>query len=422
MKAQNPEAAQSVRAQTHRVLQAYMVLHRTARTHALNNDAMVAPIQGIIEVLNALMDMAGTCEFLLSGTVCVANGLVTVPDLSQLEMVREVASEMRAKNIGGFRLFMRLSPEKARMLTGALLAGTVGVAPGGEFEILAAGPIEAMLRELHRNEVESITKRNPGERATQLYGALVSAVQRTVDAARSDQQVGKALSMSRVMRELIEGGQTAPDVMLGLALLRDERIPYLPRHLAGTTILAVLVGLEMRLKRSELLHLANVALLHEVGVAAYGEHLERAGRDLSPEDRQLVKDLPLLSARMFLRRRGLDHESLRNVLATVECKRPFDKPVSTSSQATATLRTMVSARIVQACSTFDSMTSNRPFRAALTIPAALQKIESGEPRMDARVMHALVSILGDPRRLIVRARPPAPPPTPRQRPQGPAPA
>jgi len=393
---------------TERVLQAFVVLHRTARTHALTNDAMNAPLQAFVDAINGMIDATGACEFLISGTVCVANGVLAVPELSQLHVVRDVAEELRAHDVGGFRVFGRADVLRARALTSALLAGTRGIAPNGEFEVLNAGPIEAMLRELHETEVQNITHRDPTERALNLYAALVSVVQRTVEAARSGQQVGKALSTSRVMRELIDGGQTVPHIMLSLALLRDERLPYLPRHLAGTTILSTLVALELRLTRGELLHIANVALLHEVGVAAYGAHLESAGRDLSPEDRQLVKDLPLLSARMFLRRRGLDHEALRNVLSAAECKRPWDQPLLASSSSIAstasTGRTMLSARIVQACSTFDAMTSNRPFRAAMPVTAALAKIQGGDPRLDPRVMHALVAVLGDPRRLIARAR------------------
>ncbi|MBM4279505.1 MAG: hypothetical protein FJ137_01655 [Deltaproteobacteria bacterium] len=416
MKTQTPERQLAVRSLSQQALQAFMVLHRTARTHALNNDAIVAPLQGLIQAVNRLFDATGSCEFILSGTVCVTNGVIAVPELGQLEMVREVACELRARQVGGFRVFGRLGLEQARTLTTALLAGTIGVPRGGEFEVIAAAPIEAMLRDLHQTEVESITRRDAGDRAVELYGAMLTVVHRTIDGARSG-QITKVLSTSRVMRELIECGQTAPQAMLGAALLRDERIPYLRRHLAGTTILAVLVGLELRLSRGDLLHLANVALMHEVGVAAYGEHLERAGRDLSPEDRQLIKDLPLLSARMFLRRRGLHHESLRNLLAAVESKRPYDQPVAPTS-VSSTPRTMIAARIVQACSTFDALTSNRPFRAALTIPAALQKLEAGEPRVDPRVMNALVLVLGDPRRLVVRARAAAAASAPRPRVQG----
>jgi HD-GYP domain-containing protein (c-di-GMP phosphodiesterase class II) len=416
MKAQKQEALAAMRDVTQRMLQAFMVLHRTARTHALNNEALVAPMQGVVDVVNSLFELTGACEFLLSGTVCVANGTITVPELSQLEMVREVAAELRAKNVGGFRVFGQATPERIRGLMAALVAGAIGVPASGEFEVLASGPIEATLRELHRNEVESITRRDPAERAVALYGALITVVQRTVEAARTGRQSGKAFSTSRVMRELIEGGQSAPHVLLALALQRDERLPYLLRHLANTTILSILVGLELKQSRGDLLHLANVALMHEAGVAAYGEHLERAGKDLSPEDRQLVKDLPLLSARMFLRRRGLDHESLRNVLASVECKRPYDDPVSASTSGSQ--RTMMGARIVQACSTFDALTSNRPFRAALAIPVALQKIEAGQPKVDPRVMHALVAVLAEPRRLIARPRAAAPAP----RPRAPAPA
>jgi hypothetical protein len=408
----------AMRSTAERVLQTFVVLHRTARTHALNNDAMNAPLQAFVDALRALVDATGASEFLLSGTVCVANGVLAIPDLPLLPIVRDVAAELRARDVGGFRLFVRADATIGRTLMSALLEGRVGVDPQGGFEVLRAGPIEAKLRELHEAEVRVITHADPAERALNVYAALIAVVQRIVEAARSGHHVDRALSTSRVMREVIDAGQTIPHVLLPLVFLRDDRLPYLQRHLAGTTILSVLVALELRLPRGELMNVANVALLHEVGVAAYGAHLESAGRDLSAADRQLVKELPLLSARMFLRRRGLNEDSLRSVLSTIECKRPYDQPLAPSSSSTAAGRTMLAARIVQACSTFDAMISARPFRPALPVTAALAKMQGGDPRVDPRVLHALVLVVGEPRRLLVRASATAGSTSPRVRTQG----
>jgi hypothetical protein len=397
----NRAADVAMREMSQRIMQAFVVLHRTARTHALANDAMQAPLQTLADTINGLIDATGSCEFMLSGTMCVANGVIAVPELNALPVVRDVSNELKAHNVGGFRAFARVNLDRARALTAALLGGALGVSQGGEFEILASGPIEAMLRELHDSELARIEGSDQRERACTVYAALLEVVQRTAESARAGQQVSKGASMSRVMRELIETAETAPAALLPLALLRSERIAYLPRHLAGTAILSVLVGLELKLQRSELLHVAQVALLHEVGVAAYGAHLETAGRDLAPHDRQLVKELPLLSARIFLRRRGLDRESLRNMVAAVECKRPYDQPLAAS---TTTARTMLGARIVQACSTFDAMTSSRSFRPAMPALDALRKFEAGDPRLDPSVLQALVSILVDPARLVMSSR------------------
>jgi hypothetical protein len=97
------------------------------------------------------------------------------------------------------------------------------------------------------------------------------------------------------------------------------------------------------------------------------------------------------------------------VVAAVECKRPYDQPVDAASglsvplstiDVSAPRRTMLSARIIQACSTLDALMSARSFRAALSIPEALAKIQAGDPRLDPVVMKALTEVVCDPRRLV----------------------
>lgn len=389
-----------------RLLHAVVVLHRTARTHALSNDAGQAPLLALVEVLNALLKENDTCEFMLSGSVCVANGAFVAPELNQLPSLREVAQDLRSRDVGGFRVFRTVNSAMVINLITAVLGGAIGPSMSGDYEVLSAGPIDRMLRQLHANEVAKIAARDSTKRALQLYAALISIVERSIDAARAGTTLGIGIATARVLRELVDSGLKVPHILLTLALLRDDRLPYLARHLASTTILCVLVGIELRQPRGELMHIANVALLHEVGMAVHGAHLEGEGITLSAADHQLIRDLPLLSARLFLRRSGLDQQSLRAMLATVEIRRPFDQPVgglpASDTPESKQQRTMLSARIVQACSSFDALTSNRPFRAAFSIPDALAKIHSGDSRIDPRIMKVLTAVVIDPRSLIGR--------------------
>jgi HD-GYP domain-containing protein (c-di-GMP phosphodiesterase class II) len=385
-------------------LQAFVVLHRTARTHAVNNDAMQVPLQGLVQSLNAIIDAQGLCEFYVSGTTCVVNSFIVVPELAQLPLVRDVSQDLKTKDIGGLRLTGMIDQETARRLTSAIVAGDHSVGADTRFELCRTGPIEALLRQLHAVEVASISTRDPIDRALQLFAALVGVIEKTIDDARTGQPPNRGLATSRVLREVVDVGATAPHILLMLGLLRDERLAYLSRHLASTTMLAVLVGLELRLPRSALLQVAQIALYHEMGVAVYGAHLEAAGRELSDADRQLITDLPLLSARMFLRRKVLDEEVLRAVLATVESKRPADEPYGQqNSGAQGGASTMLLARIVQGCSTFDALTSDRPFRAAMTVSEALLQMRDGHQRIDARVMAGLALVVSNPGRLVGRA-------------------
>jgi HD-GYP domain-containing protein (c-di-GMP phosphodiesterase class II) len=400
----NVESRTADTERSRQALQSFLVMHRTARTHAVNNDAMLVPLQGLVQAFNGVIDAQGLCEFYLSGTTCVVNGVVVVPELAQLPMVRDVTQDLKTKDIGGLRLPNRIDQDTARRITSAVVAGDHAAVADGRFELCRAGPIEALLRQLHAVEVASISARDPIERALQLFAALVGVIEKTIDDARAGRSQTRGLATSRVLREVVDVGATTPHILLMLGLLRDDRLAYLSRHLASTAMLSVLVGLELRLPRSALLQVAQIALYHEMGVAVYGAHLEAAGRELSDADRQLIADLPLLSARMFLRRKILDEEVLKAVLATVESKRPADEPLGQNAAGTSGAgSTMLLARIVQACSTFDALTSDRPFRAAMPVSNALLQMRDGPMRIDARVMAGLALVVSEPGRLVGRA-------------------
>lgn len=386
-----------------RLLQATTVLHRNARTHSLNNEALAAPLQNFRDVIAEIVGTYTYCEFLISGTLCVLNGTIASPDLSMLGMVRDVSNDLKAKAVGGFRMRTVPTLAQARVLTEAIMAGRTGMDGGQSVEILHAMEIDSLLQTLHAQELETIANRDPIKQAIDLYTSLFQIIQRSVSAVRDGGEAHTALVTSKTLRELLDAGVRIPNVLVELALLRDRRIPYLQRHLVSTTVLATLVGIELRLPRSELLHIADVALFHELGFVAYGEHLERAGKDLSPADRQLVKDLPLLSARLFLRRKGLDFSSLRSVVGAVECKRSYDEPLTPDDRGLSGQFTTLAARVVQVCSTFDALTSDRSFRAAMPVPKALEQLKGGNTRLDPRIVIALVNVLMNPSRLVGRS-------------------
>lgn len=391
-------------ARNRQVLQAFLVAHRTARTHAVDNDAMLGPMQGLLHHINSIIEVSGTCEFFLSGTVCIVGGVITAPELQQLQLVRDVSEEMRHRDIGGFRVAARIGIDTAREIMASITQGRPDGGTSG-YEMVRARPVEQMLGQIRSAEVKNLVARDPIERALQILAALIAIVEKTVADARAGRSPERSQIMSQVLRELIDSCASTPQVMLMTGLLRDERLDYLPRHLASSTIMSVLVGLEMQLSRSTLMQVAQVTLLHEVGVAVYGAHLESAGRELSSADRQIVKELPYLGARIFLRRNSFDEDALGAILAVVESKRPFDEPLGLggkNSDDTPPL-TMLQARIVQTCATFDALTSRRPFREAMTIPAALASIGKGQPRLDPSVTLALTTIIDDPARLLNRS-------------------
>lgn len=393
----------SERSQTHsqalpalatRLLHCVIAVYRSGRTHALNNEVMHAPIEALRQATCTILEQHHLCEFHLYGTVFVLNGVIGTPDLSLLGIVREVSGRLNDHGVGGFRFRSAPSAADCLALTDSLLNARVGVDSQHNFEVVPVKVIAELLDRLHLQEIENLKNRDPERWAIDLYVALLKILRRGIDSLQQGGEVRNIVLTGRILREIIDVSGAAPGVVKQLALLRDPRLPYLQRHLANTTLLSILVALELGLPRGEILLLARVALFHELGIAVYGQHLEQLGQELGPADRQLVQDLPLLSARMHLRHETLDFDALRSVIAAIECKRGFDDPMVPPGTETAhRMMTTVSSRVVQVCSAFDALTSDRRYRAALPMADALEALLGGHVRYDPRVVTALIRAL-----------------------------
>lgn len=391
---QSPASSQGLPAMAANLLQCVIAVYRTGRTHALDNDVMRAPVEALRQVTTAILAQYQLCEFHLYGTVFVLNGTIGTPDLSQLGVVREASGRLNDQGVGGFRFGSPPSAENCLALIDSLLNARVGVDPQHNYEVIQVKVIAELLDRLHLQEIENLRNRDPVRWAIDLYVAMLKVLRRGITALQSGGEVRSFVMTGRILRELIDVSVVAPAVIRQLALLRDERVPYLQRHLANTTLLSILVALELELPRDEMLLLARVALFHELGIAVYGQHLEHLGQNLSPTDRQLVQDLPLLSARMHLRQEALDFDSLRSVIAAIECKRGFDNPmIPPGMEGAERTMTTVSSRVVQVCSAFDALTSDRRYRGAMPVAEALEAIYSGHVRSDPRVVTAFIRVM-----------------------------
>ena len=159
-------------------------------------------------------------------------------------------------------------------------------------------------------------------------------------------------------------------------------------HASATSRLAVAVGTELRLTPDELRDLEFAAVLHDVGkIAIPDEILSRRG-PLSDEEWAYVRDHTVIGERIL---RGIPF--LRSAASAVRSAHErWDGAGYPDGLAAEQIPLL--ARIVFACDTWDVMTSDRPYRDALTADEAERRLEAeAGHQLDPQVVSALLAVV-----------------------------
>jgi len=163
---------------------------------------------------------------------------------------------------------------------------------------------------------------------------------------------------------------------IALASAVDARDPYTHGHTERTTAYALAIADELK-NHPEVATIPNfkeqvtiAALLHDVGKIGIPDQILRKPSKLTPTEAKKMQEHPIIGAVILQPIRGME-EVARAIKAHHE---RFDgKGYPDGLQGT---EIPLVARIVSVADTFDSMTTDRPYRKMLSDVAALREIEA----------------------------------------------
>jgi putative nucleotidyltransferase with HDIG domain len=168
----------------------------------------------------------------------------------------------------------------------------------------------------------------------------------------------------------------------------ETRDPYTRNHSARVAQLAVRVGKEMGLSRSELYELHLGGLLHDIGKIGIPDSILLKPHGLSQEEYEVMKTHTELGARILAGIPGLE-AVVDIVLSHHEMYDGCGYPRGLTG-ATIPL----GARIVAVCDTYLSMAEDRPYRHGRTLEDVLGEIRRVAGRqLDPRVVDTLETML-----------------------------
>lgn len=188
--------------------------------------------------------------------------------------------------------------------------------------------------------------------------------------------------------------QGLEDSVVALAAAAEARDSYTYEHIGRVAELSVLIGQAIGLPKMRLRSLTQGAMLHDIGKLYISAAVLRKPDKLTPEEFEHVKQHPALGYQLLARLRGSWREALV-IRHHHEWYNGSGYPDGLKGD-----EIPLEARIVAVADTYDALTTDRPYRPALSHQEAITIVQKeGGTHLDPSCVKAFMQVIDDwPRR------------------------
>jgi HD domain len=178
------------------------------------------------------------------------------------------------------------------------------------------------------------------------------------------------------------------DFVRALSEVLEEVDPYTRHHSNRVSQYAVRLARGLSLSEREVEEIECAALVHDLGkIGPQHQHILQKPGSLSHEEHRTLRAHPGEGAKIVEKVRALRRAA---EIVRTHHERPDGKgyPLGLAAEDVP-----IGARILNVCDAFDAMTSDRPYRRALSLEAALQELHRGAgTQFDRTVVECLVRL------------------------------
>lgn len=354
------------------ILSAFYMLIRSVKLYDPENVIFQKPLDLLNTTINLVVAGEGRCEIQAVKESFYVNAMLVKVDLSSLDNVRYLCSELQRLDVGGFTVTRPTSVNELRQFVGIFRKDQdqqpdedgLGGNKLANVRITKYSKIKEKLdSEPEKSDDEKVDRK---KYALTVYARGIFFLAKYFEELKAGKTLGQG-KINRVIQDLVDISYEQKSHFLGMTSMRRED-DYLVYHSINTALMCIVFGSELGLKKPQLRELGNIALFHDAGLAMLPQALLEKKGALTPDEKKEIAKAPLRTVQAILREKGVNRSAIMRVVTTHEHKTEFGTAVRNSRGAIQMIipkaNLGIFARVLSICCVYDSLTSKRPYRDA----------------------------------------------------------
>jgi HD-GYP domain-containing protein (c-di-GMP phosphodiesterase class II) len=376
------------------ILFAFYQLFKTAQMHAIDNQALLRPIQTMFELSSAIFKRDGRVSLQMGDRVLFLNGVRLKLSTEEYEFANRVFELFRERGMAGFDIDAALTPDSIRKvlqilvyaappertfekIDAALKAAQLG------FNVIKAGEAATPIHEeiTDRRELTFYTY----SKLLVLYRALMN--EEKINGANRQKFVRKIV---RSIQALVDIAVVEDELLVAAASVKDAE-NYAPHHASNVALLSIALGRKVGVGKIDLADLGVAAVFHDIGLRTCPAELLEKGGALDSSERAVINQHPIRSVEFLLGERRFTKSALSRIVVAFE----HHRTPSGTGYPPGSRKPDLFSRIVSIADVYDALTTRRPWRKAFRPDVALGMMlrDSGQ-RFDPSLLSAFVNLIG----------------------------
>lgn len=198
-------------------------------------------------------------------------------------------------------------------------------------------------------------------------------------------QAAAAIENARLYEKL---EQSYLSVMVALSCVVEARDLYTDKHMKDIAEYSVEIANKLGLSDNDIENIRKAALLHDIGKISVPDHILMKPGKLSEEEMEVIKKHPANGAKIIEPVEPLKHAT-KIIKHHHECYNGTGYPEGLRGKDIP-----LGARIIAVADAFGAMTTNRPYRRALSIGDAVKELKKcAGKQFDPHLVEIFISIL-----------------------------
>jgi HD-GYP domain-containing protein (c-di-GMP phosphodiesterase class II) len=355
----------------------YMLV-RSVKMYDPDNAVFNKPLAQLEDTINVIISRDGKLELVGVKQSFYINGMLVKVDIAALDNVRYLLDEMRAKDVGGFTLLRPVQNAELKNFVWIFSKDQPHHAeedgsPSRKLVSMKVAKYSKLKERIENDKDEAEARIDRKKYALTVYGRAIFFIRKYLESLKTERPVNSSKSL-RLIQDFVDISYDQRTHFLGLTTTRNET-EYLAYHHVNVCLMTIVFGTELGLTKAQLRDLGYIALFFDAGMGTVPEGLVSKRGGLSLEEKVLIQRAPLVAVRNILKEKAINRTTLMRVVTTFEFKTDFGTAVRDSQGNIQMIIPKANlglyARLVGICSTYDALTSKRPYRDAYGPEVAL---------------------------------------------------